>query len=82
MRRVKVVTAGICLLFSSFLKSRFIPLHIDQAVKRIAKSASKKLDWLFALMVLVATFLAYAPALPGTFVWDDDAWTTGIEGKG
>ena len=30
----------------------------------------------FALVVV--TFIAYWPALSGGFVWDDDAWTTGI----
>ncbi|HVM51308.1 MAG TPA: tetratricopeptide repeat protein [Candidatus Acidoferrum sp.] len=35
-------------------------------------------DWLFALFLLAATLLAYLPALPGGFVWDDDAWTTRI----
>jgi hypothetical protein len=27
---------------------------------------------------VVATFLAYLPALHGGFVWDDDSWTTGL----
>jgi protein O-mannosyl-transferase len=30
------------------------------------------------LLLVVATFLVYLPALPGKFVWDDDAWTTGL----
>jgi Flp pilus assembly protein TadD len=35
--------------------------------------------WQGALIVLLV-FLAYLPALRGGFVWDDDAWTTGIIG--
>jgi tetratricopeptide (TPR) repeat protein len=30
--------------------------------------------------IVVAVILAYLPALRGGFVWDDDAWTTGISG--
>jgi tetratricopeptide (TPR) repeat protein len=33
---------------------------------------------LLALVLVVATFAAYLPALSGSFVWDDDSWTTGI----
>jgi len=29
---------------------------------------------------MAVTLLAYWPAWPGKFVWDDDAWTTGISG--
>jgi tetratricopeptide (TPR) repeat protein len=36
------------------------------------------LGWFFGLLLVAATFLAYLPALPGQFVWDDDAWTTRI----
>ena len=32
------------------------------------------------LFLVAATFLAYLPALPGKFVWDDDWWTTKITG--
>jgi len=32
------------------------------------------------MLLIVATFLAYGPALRGQFVWDDDSWTTGITG--
>ena len=35
--------------------------------------------WL-GLLLVVATFLAYLPALTGKFVWDDDWWTTRIAG--
>jgi protein O-mannosyl-transferase len=31
-------------------------------------------------LVVVVVILAYLPALRGGFVWDDDAWTTGISG--
>jgi len=49
-------------------------------VKRIVKPApaSGRRDWLLGLLLIAATLLAYWPALPGKFVWDDDAWTTGI----
>jgi protein O-mannosyl-transferase len=36
--------------------------------------------WLRSLFLVAAVFLAYLPALRGGFVWDDDAWTTGISG--
>jgi tetratricopeptide (TPR) repeat protein len=32
--------------------------------------------WLLAVVLGVATFGAYWPALSGKFVWDDDSWTT------
>ncbi|MGA2789087.1 MAG: hypothetical protein ABSF60_16325, partial [Verrucomicrobiota bacterium] len=35
--------------------------------------------WQGGLIVLLV-FLSYLPALHGDFVWDDDAWTTGITG--
>jgi protein O-mannosyl-transferase len=31
-----------------------------------------------AAAIILLTALAYLPALPGKFVWDDDSWTTGI----
>jgi tetratricopeptide (TPR) repeat protein len=34
--------------------------------------------WFPALVLVVVTVVAYLPALSGSFVWDDDAWTTGI----
>jgi protein O-mannosyl-transferase len=34
--------------------------------------------WLLALVLVAVTFVAYSPLLRGTFVWDDDAWTTKI----
>jgi Flp pilus assembly protein TadD len=37
-------------------------------------------EWWFGLGLVAATFLAYLPALPGKFVWDDDWWTTKIAG--
>ena len=30
------------------------------------------------VLIVLLTFLAYLPALTGSFVWDDDAWTTGL----
>src|SRR5580692_1606368 len=33
-------------------------------------------DWLFALLLLIFTTLAYLPALNGTPIWDDDAHIT------
>jgi len=33
-------------------------------------------DWLFALLLLIFTSLAYLPALNGTPIWDDDAHIT------
>jgi Flp pilus assembly protein TadD len=37
-------------------------------------------NWWFGLFLVAATLLAYLPALPGEFVWDDDWWTTKIAG--
>jgi tetratricopeptide (TPR) repeat protein len=34
--------------------------------------------WLLASLLIVATFVAYQPVWHAGFVWDDDAWTTGI----
>ena len=36
--------------------------------------------WLFGVVLVAATLLAYLPALPGKFVWDDDAWTSNASG--
>ena len=33
-------------------------------------------DWLFALFLVVATLIAYGPALPAGFVWDDEVYIT------
>ena len=35
-------------------------------------------NWVFGLVLVAVTLLAYLPALTGQFVWDDDAWTTRI----
>ena len=43
-----------------------------------ARRNSKLWPWLFGLLLLAATFLAYQPAMRGGFVWDDDTWTTGL----
>ena len=37
-------------------------------------------EWLKGLLLVVAVFLAYQPALQGKFVWDDDSWTTKLSG--
>ena len=36
--------------------------------------------WLFGLLLVAATLLAYLPGLRGAFVWDDDAWTSNASG--
>jgi protein O-mannosyl-transferase len=36
--------------------------------------------WLFGLLLIGATLLAYLPGLNGGFVWDDDAWTSNASG--
>jgi protein O-mannosyl-transferase len=36
-------------------------------------------DWMFALLVLILTGIAYLPALNGTPIWDDDAHITRTE---
>jgi len=33
---------------------------------------------IFGVLLATATLAAYLPALKGSFVWDDDSWTTGI----
>ncbi|MGA8146973.1 MAG: hypothetical protein WB870_05270, partial [Gallionellaceae bacterium] len=35
-------------------------------------------DWSFGLLLVIATLIAYWPALKGEFLWDDDSWTSGI----
>ena len=42
--------------------------------------ARRHRGWFFGLFLVAATLLAYLPAFPGEFVWDDDAWTTRIAG--
>jgi tetratricopeptide (TPR) repeat protein len=34
--------------------------------------------WVGGGLLVVCTLVAYLPALPGQFVWDDDSWTTNI----
>jgi protein O-mannosyl-transferase len=36
--------------------------------------------WLKGWLLVAAVVCAYQPALQGTFVWDDNSWTTGISG--
>jgi tetratricopeptide (TPR) repeat protein len=57
----------------------------DDAPRERTTVSAPTLDDLFAhkpgflvLVLAVVTFVAYLPLLSGTFIWDDDAWTTGI----
>ena len=34
--------------------------------------------WAICLLIAAAVFAAYWPALPGKFLWDDNAWTTDL----
>jgi protein O-mannosyl-transferase len=47
-------------------------------VNQITKSASPSCnrDWLFSLLLIAATLVAYWPAMHGGFIWDDDAYVT------
>ena len=40
--------------------------------------SSRLWHWVFGLLLITITFLAYLPAVRGSFVWDDDSWTTGL----
>jgi Flp pilus assembly protein TadD len=40
--------------------------------------ASRHWRWLFVLVLVAATVLAYVPALNGGFVWDDASWTLNL----
>lgn len=42
--------------------------------------ASRLWPWFFSFLLIAATFVAYLPALHGSFVWDDASWTTGLSG--
>src|ERR1035441_3157857 len=54
----------------------------EQASIGVAGYLRSSLDggWFFGLVLVTATLLAYLPALPGQFIWDDDSWTTKISG--
>ena len=39
-----------------------------------------KRGWLFGLLLVGITLLAYLPAIRGEFIWDDDSWTTRLSG--
>jgi tetratricopeptide (TPR) repeat protein len=54
----------------------------EQTATGVAGYLRASLDggWFFALLLVAATLLAYLPALPGQFIWDDDSWTTKISG--
>jgi protein O-mannosyl-transferase len=58
------------------------PASPSQGSSGMAKyrQSSRHRDWLFSLLLMAVTLLAYRPALSGKFVWDDDAWTTKISG--
>jgi protein O-mannosyl-transferase len=43
-------------------------------------TASPHRGWLFGVLIVASTVVAYLPALRGGFVWDDDSWTTNISG--
>ena len=37
-------------------------------------------DWLFGVLLVLTTLIAYHPVWHGSLVWDDDSWTTKISG--
>ncbi len=43
---------------------------------KLQKSAPPYIQWSLALLLLVATFIVYQPALDGGFIWDDDDMLT------
>ncbi len=43
--------------------------------------SSRHWPWFSGLLLVTATFLAYLPALRGSFVGDDDTWTTQMSGR-
>ena len=49
-------------------------------LKTVPAHPARNRDWLFGLLLFLATILAYWPALNGQFVWDDDSWTVNIAG--
>jgi tetratricopeptide (TPR) repeat protein len=57
-------------------------MWFNRTVNRIVKfvQSLRNRSWLFGLLLVVVTVLAYLPALRGQFVWDDLVWTTGISG--
>jgi tetratricopeptide (TPR) repeat protein len=44
-----------------------------------ASAALKKYDWLFSLLIIAGTLLAYSPAWSGTRIWDDESHLTSPE---
>ena len=54
----------------------------EPAAGGTVKSPAWFLDqgWLFGLLLVAATLLAYLPGLRGACVWDDDAWTSNATG--
>ena len=57
-------------------------MWFNRIVNRIVKwmQSLRNRSWLFGLLLVAVTVLAYPPALRGQFVWDDVFWTTGISG--
>ena len=50
----------------------------EQTRPEVAKSSTQWWGhpWLFGLLVVVATIVAYQPAWHGGFIWDDDIYVT------
>jgi len=45
-------------------------------IKAEARTQGTAPDWLLGLILVVATVVAYQPALRGSFIWDDDVYVT------
>ena len=51
---------------------------MSQSTRFVDFVRSSKYTVFFGLWLMVVGFAAYWPALPGAFIWDDNAWTTDI----